>query len=258
MVRLSNQRSTYALSTFFCRCLLSVSIDHLTSRMRRSYRRRYIYLLGMQYLVSLSDSLTDTFPLHNTLAVQKPPAGSTEPVCAPGLLGPITLLETEPSRAGLRPARDAECRLARASCDPLLFLTTNLSSIFGEVLGALQTFARAAGCLALPSPVTLSSLASRKPHSHHASSPRSMNRGKLHLRWVPPTHLRNSRPAWRAVTEVAPRHTTGTWPAKFGVLMGARRCGDFPSRNPWLRLVRGTRGASKCRSRSYHTRYCPT
>jgi hypothetical protein len=51
-------------------------------------------------------------------------------------------------------ARDAERKLARASCGP-----------------------------AIPSHyVTRSSLPSRKPHSHHASFPRSMNRNKLRLR----------------------------------------------------------------------------
>ena len=109
----------------------------------------------MQCLVSLSDGLAGyTFPLYNTLAVQKPPAGSTEPVRAPGPLDPNTLPETEPARAGLQTVR----AMLNAGWPALLaalsfLLTTNLSdSIFGDVLGALQTLARAAGCLALPTP----------------------------------------------------------------------------------------------------------
>jgi len=85
-----------------------------TSQMRRSSPRR-TFALGMQCPVSLSDSLTDSFSLYNTLAIQKPPAGSTEPVRARDLLGPITLPETEPARAKrcrakpVGPAREASC-----------------------------------------------------------------------------------------------------------------------------------------------------
>jgi hypothetical protein len=46
-----------------------------------------------------------TFPLCNALAVQKPPAGSTEPVRTLGPLDPTTLPETDPARAGLRTVR---------------------------------------------------------------------------------------------------------------------------------------------------------
>jgi hypothetical protein len=109
----------------------------------------------VQCLVSLSDGLAGyTFPLYNTLVVQKPPAGSTEPVRAPGPLDPMTLPETEPARAGLQTVR----AMLNAGWPALLaalsfLLTTNLSdTIFGDVLGALQTLARAAGYLALPTP----------------------------------------------------------------------------------------------------------
>jgi hypothetical protein len=51
-----------------------------------------VYLLGVQFVISLSDGLAGyTFPLYDTLAVQKPPAGSTEPVRAPGPPNPTTL-----------------------------------------------------------------------------------------------------------------------------------------------------------------------
>lgn len=56
----------------------------------------YIYLLGVKDLVSLSDGLAGyTLPLHDTLAVQKRPAVSTE---------------------AMNCALDGECRLARAFC----------------------------------------------------------------------------------------------------------------------------------------------
>ncbi|KAF8495992.1 hypothetical protein F5888DRAFT_1907591 [Russula emetica] len=103
----------------------------------------YIYLLGVQCLVSLPDGLAGyTFPFFNTLAVQKPPAELVHP---PGPLDPTTLPETEPGRATNR-AHDAERGLARASCGLSFLITRNLSdSIFGDALGTPQTLARAAG-----------------------------------------------------------------------------------------------------------------
>ena len=41
------------------------------------------------------------------------------------------------------------------------------------------------------------------------------------------------------------------------MLTGARRCRAFPDRNTWLKLIRGTRGTSKCRLRSYRCPACP-
>ncbi|KAH9169937.1 hypothetical protein EDB89DRAFT_1853941 [Lactarius sanguifluus] len=115
----------------------------------------YIYLLGVQCLVSLSDGLAGyAIPLYSTLAVQKPHPGSAEPVRAPGALDPSTLPPTEPARAGLLTV----CAMLNAGWPALLaalsfLLNTNLSdALFGDVLGALQALARAAGCLALPTP----------------------------------------------------------------------------------------------------------
>jgi hypothetical protein len=92
--------------------------------------------------------------VYNTLAVQKSPAGSTESVRAPGPLDPTALRETEPARAGPQTVH----AMLNAGWPALLaahsfLLTTNLSdSIFGgrPTVGALQTLARAAGRLALP------------------------------------------------------------------------------------------------------------
>lgn len=155
MVRLPSQHSAGRLLTRICRCFLSVSIDQLDKADAPLIPEAYIYLLGVQCLVSLSDGFAGyTFPLYNTLAVQKPPAGSTESVRAPGPLDPTTLPETEPARAGLQTVR----AMLNAGWPALLaalsfLLTTNLSDpIFGDVLGALQTLARASGCLALPTP----------------------------------------------------------------------------------------------------------
>ena len=155
MVRLPNRHFADKSPTFPRDCLLSVSIDQLDKADAPLIPEAYIYLLGVQCLVSLSDGFAGyTFPLYNTLAVQKPPAGSTEPVRAPGPLDPTTLPETEPARAGLQTVRAMLTAGWPALLAALSFLlTTNLSdSIFGDVLGALQTLARAAGCLALPTP----------------------------------------------------------------------------------------------------------
>jgi hypothetical protein len=158
----------------------------------------------VQCLVSLPDGLAGyTFPFYNTLAVQKLPAALTEPVHAPGSLDPTALSETEPAQAGpqtVHAMRNAGWPALLAAHSFLL--TTNLSdSIFGgrPTVGTLQTLARAARRLALPTHVMRSSLPS---HSHHASSPRSMN--------VEPqqasSHLKGSRLVWLEVAEVPPHH----------------------------------------------------
>ena len=77
-----------------------------TSQMGRSSRRR-TYALGMQCLVSLSDSLTDSFPFYEPSQFKNHP--STEPVRARDLLGPITLPETsQPGPGNDQCACDAE------------------------------------------------------------------------------------------------------------------------------------------------------
>jgi hypothetical protein len=109
----------------------------------------------VQCLVSLIDGLAGyAIPLYSSFATQKPPPGSTEPMRVPGALDPSTLPPTEPARAGLLTV----CAMLNAGWPALLaalsfLLNTNLSdALFGDVLGALQSLARAAGCLALPTP----------------------------------------------------------------------------------------------------------
>ena len=131
------------------------SIDQLDKTDAPPIPEAYIYLLGVQCLVSLCDGLAGyAIPLYNTLAVQKPPAGSSEPVRAPGALDPSTLPESEPARVGLQTVRAMVNAGWPAMLAALSFLlTTNLSDpLFGDVLGALQALARTAGCLALPTP----------------------------------------------------------------------------------------------------------
>jgi hypothetical protein len=120
--------------------------------MRRSSQRHAYISLACNASYHFPTASRYTFPLYNTLAVQKPPVGSTEPVRAPGPLDPTTHPETEPALAGLRTVRVMLNAGWPAHLAALSFLlTSNLSDpIFGDVLDALQTLVRAAGCLALP------------------------------------------------------------------------------------------------------------
>ena len=66
-------------------------------------------------------------PLHNTLTVPKPPAGSPEPVRAPGPLDPSTLPESETLRVRLQTLRamftGPRCLPLSPSFSPPTFLT---------------------------------------------------------------------------------------------------------------------------------------
>ena len=95
--------------------------------------------------ISLSDGLAGC-PFLQNFCLPKPPAGSTELVHAPGPLDSMTLSET--TNYGAMPGAGWPARTRRFP-----FLTKNLfDPIFGDVLGTLQTLARAAGCLTLPTP----------------------------------------------------------------------------------------------------------
>jgi len=138
MVRLPNRRSANGLPTFSLHRLLPISIDQLDRADVPLIPEAYIYLLGVQYLVSLSDGITGySFPLYNTIVVQKLPTGSTEPVRA----GPTRPYDAPRDQASplwaKNCARDAERWLARTSCDPLLPLFHRLRPLLGDVLGAL-------------------------------------------------------------------------------------------------------------------------
>jgi hypothetical protein len=105
----------------------------------------YIYLLSVQCLVSLSDSLAAyVVPLYNTLAVQKrPPArlsACVHPVHSTRRHSP------KPSLPGQHRARDAERRLASPARSPLLPHPPHkpLRPTLRRVLSALQALARAA------------------------------------------------------------------------------------------------------------------
>jgi len=109
-------------------------------------------------------------PPHSTLAVQKPPIGSPEPVRAPGPLDPSTLPDSEPGGAGLQRVR---AMLNTAWPAFSFLLIADLSrALFDGVLGALQTLTHAAGCY--PLRVTHRVCESRPPAMRDASFPHSI------------------------------------------------------------------------------------
>ena len=60
-----------------------LSIDQLDKTNAPLIPNAYIYLLGVQCLVSLSDGLVG-YAILLYSSFEKLPAGSTDPVCAPG------------------------------------------------------------------------------------------------------------------------------------------------------------------------------
>ena len=138
MVRLPNHRSADRLLSFSRHRRLSVNIDHLDKLDAPLIPGAYICLLDMPCLVSLSKGLAGyTFPLCNTLAVQKTPASSTKPVRGLGLL-PYDPPQAKPARARLRTVRATLNTGRPALLTTISFiLTTNFSdSIFGDIQGA--------------------------------------------------------------------------------------------------------------------------
>jgi len=147
-----------------------------TSSARQTCRpspERIYTSLASQCLVSLCDGLAGyAIPLYNTLAVQKPPAGSPEPVRAPGPFDPSTLPETGPARVGPQTVRamlDAGCPALLAALSFLL--TTRLSDpLVGDVVGA-------AGARPRSGVPCTAHAARRVPHRAHESRLPTTHRG---------------------------------------------------------------------------------
>ena len=121
MVRLPYQQSADRLPTFpvvFFSLLASIS----STRWMHSSSRMYTHISECNSFISLSDGLAVyTFPLYNTLAVQKRLACSTEPVRAPNPSNATTLpLKRASPGYATNCACDVERRLAHASFGLLL------------------------------------------------------------------------------------------------------------------------------------------
>ena len=151
MVRLPDQRSADRVPTFSCHRLF-VSTDQLDKADALLNPEAYLYLLGVQFLVSLSDSLAGLRRGIQYLSLSTTPSPPKNCPWVQPAHRPITLPKTWPAQPGYELTRDAERRLAPALLAALsFFLTTKLSDfIFVDVLGALQTLIRAAGYLVLP------------------------------------------------------------------------------------------------------------
>jgi hypothetical protein len=107
-----------------------------------------------------------------------------------------------------------------------------------------------------PGPLDPTTLPETKPALAELRIVRGLGRAPCSL--LLPPYLEPLRLHFRYVLQTLVRTTaTGTQLAQFGVLTSVRRCRAFPSRNPWLKLVHGTRDAPKCRLRSYHARDYP-
>jgi hypothetical protein len=201
MVRPPDLRSADRLPTFSRHCLLSVSIDQLDKAPRSSRRRIYISFPCNASSHSPTASRGIPSPLQH-------PRGSKTTrkfnrACT-GPPDPTTLPASEPARAWLRTVR----AMLNPSCPALLaalslLLTTNPS---GSIIARCRCSLAPQGASHRPPHVTPSLLPSPRPHSHHASSPRSTYRNTLRLRYAPPSHLMDSRSVWQEVAEVAPHH----------------------------------------------------
>ena len=163
-MRLHDQRSTDGLPTISRHSLLSVGVDQLDKADASLIPESYIYLLGVQSIVSLSDGLAGyAFPLYNALAFQTHP-------------------RVQPS-----PARSGHVCATLNADGPALLATI---SILSDVLGAPQTLALAAG---YRPPRNAHHRSSRY---YHASSSPWTNYTTLRLRYAPPSHLMG----WRHTT----------------------------------------------------------
>ena len=103
-------------------------------------------------------------------------------------------------------ACDAERRVARAYCGPLL--PHYHKPLRPQLRRTADTRSHRRLPSHCPSHVMRSSLSLRKPHSHHPSSPCLMKRSML--RCAPPSHSRHSRLVWQEVVDAAPHPATRT------------------------------------------------
>ncbi|KAL5513923.1 hypothetical protein ACEPAG_2684 [Sanghuangporus baumii] len=124
----------------------------------------YIYLLGLQCLVSISEGFASlTLPLFNSIIVQRSRAAGELTIKAPPALDVFALPEEQPSTLILRSVHGMVDNGWPGMLAALSFLmATNLSDeLFGDVLQSYQNLANVAGMLGLTTPrdAFLSSLA---------------------------------------------------------------------------------------------------
>jgi hypothetical protein len=131
------------------------SIDQLDKADSPPIPESYIYLLGVQCLVSLCEGFASfTGPLYNSIVIQKPRAVGETVVRAPPALDVSTLPEDDPSAKQLRIVRDMIESGWPALLAALSFIiSTNLSDdLFVDILASYQAMTNVSGMLALATP----------------------------------------------------------------------------------------------------------
>jgi hypothetical protein len=131
------------------------SIDQLDKADAPPIPESYIYLLGVQCLVSLSDGFaTFAAPLYTSIAKQMPRAAGDPAIRAPPALDIASLPADDPTTQSLGTVRAMVESSWPAFLAALSFvITTNLSDdLFVDVLASYQALTNVAGMLNLPTP----------------------------------------------------------------------------------------------------------
>lgn len=131
------------------------SIDQLDKADSPPIPESYIYLLGVQCIVSLCEGFASfTGPLYNTVVVQRPRAPGDPVMRAPPALDLASLTPDELATQHLRIVRSMVDNGWPALLAALSFIiSTNLSDdLFVEVLTSYQAMTNVAGMLALTTP----------------------------------------------------------------------------------------------------------
>ncbi|KAH8111570.1 hypothetical protein DFH11DRAFT_1791651 [Phellopilus nigrolimitatus] len=131
------------------------SIDQLDKADAPPIPESYIYLLGLQCLVSISEGFASlTLPLFNAIVVQRSRAAGENTIRAPPALDVMALPEDQPSTMQLRAVHGMVENGWPGLLAALSFLiATNLSDeLFGDILQSYQNLANVAGMLGLVTP----------------------------------------------------------------------------------------------------------
>lgn len=131
------------------------SIDQLDKADSPPIPDSYIYLLGVQCIVSLCEGFASfTAPLYTSIVVQRPRAAGDPVIRAPPSLDLATLPPDEPATRHLRIVRSMVDSGWPALLAALSFIiSTNLSDeLFVDVLTSYQAMTNVAGMLALTTP----------------------------------------------------------------------------------------------------------
>lgn len=131
------------------------SIDQLDKADSPPIPESYVYLLGVQCIVSLCEGFTSfTGPLYTSIVVQRPRAAGDPIIRAPPSLDLATLPPDEPATRHLRIVRSMVDNGWPALLAALSFIiSTNLSDeLFVDVLTSYQAMTNVAGMLALTTP----------------------------------------------------------------------------------------------------------